>query len=70
MPKTRAEIQRDYEKRTGYAAQKKYAAKNLKRIVFDLSIKSESDILAKLESVPNKSGYITSLIRAAIAAND
>lgn len=67
MPKTRAEIQRDYEKRSGYAAHKKYMAKNVKRMTIDIVTSTESDILAKLESVPNKSGYIKSLIRADIA---
>lgn len=67
MPKTRAEIQRDYEKRSGYAAHKKYMAKKVKRMTIDIVTSTESDILAKLESVPNKSGYIKSLIRADIA---
>ena len=34
---------------------------------FGACFRTESDILAKLESVPNKSGYIKSLIRADIA---
>ena len=66
MAKTRAEIQRDYEKRTGYAAQKKYAAKNIKKIVVDVYASTDADLLAKLESVPNKSRYIKDLIRADI----
>ena len=37
MAKTKAEIQREYEKRTGYSAQKKYAKEKLKRIPLDVS---------------------------------
>lgn len=32
--------------------------------------RTESDIINKLDSVPNKAGYIKSLIRADIAKND
>ena len=67
IAKTKAEIQREYEKRTGYAAQKKYHAENIRQIKFELNQKTDADILEKLDSVPNKQGYIKALIRADIA---
>jgi len=67
MAKTKAEIQREYEKRTGYAAQSKYKKENTKQIALQLNIKTDTDILKKLEEVPNKQGYIKSLIREDIA---
>lgn len=70
MPKTKREIQKDYEKRTGYAAQARYKAKNVKAFRFECIKTTEKDIIDKLESVPNKSGYIKSLIRADIAKSE
>ena len=49
MAKTKAEIQRDYEKRTGYEAQAKYKKANTKQIALQLNIKTDTDILKKLE---------------------
>nr|DAE12283.1 MAG TPA: hypothetical protein [Siphoviridae sp. ctMgg26] len=63
IAKTKAEIQRDYEKRTGYAARKKYEASNVTRINLALNNKTDADILQKLESVPNKQGFIKESIR-------
>lgn len=68
MTKTKAEIQREYEKRTGYAAQSKYKKENTKQIALQLNTKTDVDILQKLQKVPNKQGYIKSLIRKDIAA--
>lgn len=42
----------------------KYDANNTKKIVLKLNINTDADILAKLESVGNKQGYIKQLIRA------
>ena len=67
MAKTKAEIQRDYEKRSGYAPQKKYAQTTTKRIAFDVNLKTDQDIIQRLNEVPNKQGYIKELIRADIA---
>ena len=67
MAKTKAQIQRDYEKRTGYEAQAKYKKANTKQIALQLNIKTDTDILKKLEEVPNKQGYIKALIREDIA---
>lgn len=41
----------------------KWQAKNVKRYGFAFMRKSDADIIAKLDSVPNKSGYVRELIR-------
>lgn len=41
----------------------KYDAVNTKQIKFKLNLKTDADILDKLESVENKQGYIKNLIR-------
>ncbi|MBR0120613.1 MAG: hypothetical protein IJM10_02375 [Clostridia bacterium] len=47
--------------------QERYAAKYKRQIKIDCFTSTEQDILDKLDSVPNKAGYIKSLIRADIA---
>lgn len=47
--------------------QERYAAKYKKQFKIDCFTSTEMDIIQKLESVPNKAGYIKSLIRADIA---
>ena len=42
----------------------KYDAANTKKVVLKLNLNTDADILAKLESVGNKQGYIKALIRA------
>lgn len=66
MEKTKREIQREYEKRTNYAAQTKYKKANTKQIALQLNLNTDKDILQKLNDVPNRQGYIKSLIRADI----
>lgn len=44
-------------------AQEKYDAKNTKQFKMKLNIKTDADILAKLDAVDNKQGYIKELIR-------
>lgn len=51
-----------------YAPQKRYAAKYKKQYLVPCFTNTEQDIIDKLESVPNKAGYIKQLIRADIAA--
>lgn len=46
--------------------QERYEKKNVVRVTFKVIKTTEPDILEKLESVENKSGYIKSLIRADI----
>ncbi len=48
--------------------QERYAAKYKKQFKIDCFTSTERDIIDKLESVPNKAGYIKALIRADIAA--
>ncbi len=49
--------------------QERYAKKNKKQFKIDCIKTTEQDIISKLESVPNKAGYIKALIRADIAKN-
>ena len=70
MAKSKNEIQRDYEKRTGYAAQNKYNKERGRLVSTRLVTPQDNDILGFLESVPSKSGYIKQLIRADIAARN
>lgn len=67
MAKTKAEIQKEYEKRTNYAAQNKYNKERSTSVAFRLFTPQDDDILAKLETVASKAGYIKELIRADIA---
>lgn len=48
-------------------AQQRYDKKNTVQIKMKLNRKTDADILEKLESVPNKQGYIKSLIRKDIS---
>lgn len=57
------EYQKEYEKRTGHAAQAKYNKENTKQIAFVLNYKSDEDILEQLEKVSSKNGYIKECIR-------
>lgn len=43
--------------------QDRYRAQNIKRMEIKLNIKTDGDILAQLEGIANKQGYIKSLIR-------
>lgn len=45
----------------------KYDKENMRQIKFNLSKKYDLDIIARLDAVPNKQGYIKALIRADIA---
>lgn len=45
-------------------ASEKYDAANTIQIKLKLNIKTDADIIAKLQSVDNKQGYIKQLIRA------
>lgn len=46
------------------AAARRYDEKHTRQIVMKLNLKTDSDILEKLDSVENRQGYIKSLIRA------
>ena len=47
----------------------KYDAKNTKRISLKFNLKTDADILKKLQDVPNTQGYIKELIRKDLANN-
>ena len=47
-------------------AKEKYDAKTAVQVKMKLNAKTDADIIAKLESVDNKQGYIKALIRADI----
>lgn len=46
-----------------YPAQARYKAKNIKHCGFDLNKKTESDLIAYLETKPNRAKYLKDLIR-------
>ena len=48
-------------------ATRKYQDANTRQIKFNLSLKYDQDVISRLDSVPNKQGYIKELIRADIA---
>jgi len=50
--------------------QTRYNKANIKNLNVPLNIKTEQDIIQKLSSVENKSGYIKSLIRADIVKTE
>ena len=57
---------------TSYKPQETYDAKNTKRFTLKVNLKTERDILDKLESLPKgrKQGYIKELIRADLTGGD
>lgn len=50
-------------------ASKKYDAANTKQIMLKLNLKTDADILERLEASGNKQGYIKALIRADMQRN-
>lgn len=48
-------------------ASMKYDKENMRQIKFNLSLKYDQDIIAYIDTLPNKQGYIKSLIRADMA---
>ena len=69
MAKTKNEIQRDYELRTNYQAQKKYHQQHGRVITFRVFAPQDNDIIERYESIPHKAEYIKDLIRADIEKN-
>lgn len=49
--------------------QSRYAKKALRRLAISLNRNTDQDILAKLDTVDNVTGYIKRLIRADLAKN-
>ena len=52
-----------------YSAQERYHAKNRQTITIAFMKSTEQDILDRLDSAPNKAGYIKQLIREDIKNN-
>ena len=50
-------------------ASAKYDKENTKQIILKLNLKTDAEILQKLESVPNRQGYIKELIRQDMKKN-
>ena len=50
-------------------AQSRWTKNNLVNVQFRLNKQKDADIIAKLDNVPNKQGYIKQLIRQDIAAS-
>lgn len=67
------EEKKKYKHSTASPAHNRAAAKynkaNTKQYQIRLNLKTDADLIAKIESVPNKLGYIKELIRADIEAN-
>lgn len=61
--------QTEYEKRTGYAAKRKYEKENVRRYVISSSVNSEPELIAWLDSKENKAGYIKNLVYADMQKN-
>lgn len=45
-------------------ANRKYEAENTRQVHLKLNLRTDKDVLEKLDSVPSKQGYIKELIRA------
>lgn len=50
-------------------ANRKYDKNNTKQLMLKLNLKTDKDILEKLDSVNNKQGYVKNLIREDIGDN-
>lgn len=51
-------------------ANRKYDQANTRQITLKLNLRTDSDVLERLDDVPNKQGYIKALIRADMAKSD
>ncbi|MDR2044240.1 MAG: hypothetical protein LBQ15_07710 [Clostridium sp.] len=69
MAKSKKEIQQDYLRRTKYKSNNKYNKEKTVMFAIRAVTATEQDIIQRLESVGNKSGYIKRLIREDIARN-
>ena len=47
--------------------QKKFSEESIKRFYMDLNIRTDADIIKRLDEQPSKAGYIKQLIRQDIA---
>jgi len=60
----RNERQREYEKRTGYAAQAKYQKKNTKIFTLKYSYNTDAKLIDYLSNLENRNNYIRDLVYA------
>lgn len=60
--------QREYAKRTGYAASRKSNKKNTKSFHLQFSYSTDGDIIEYLEGIDNKNGFIRDIIRASMSS--
>lgn len=67
MSEEKKERKRYYNPEVANRAQQKYDATHTVRVQMKLNTTHDADILAQLECVPNKQGYIKQLIREDIA---
>ena len=65
----RAEAQRKYGQKTKYAAQARYNREETKNFSMRFSKKDDYIVIAKLESVANRTDYIRNLILQDIASH-
>ncbi len=61
--------QREYAKRTGRAADRKYQKEKTKQYALRMFLSTDADIIDWLENKENKTGYIKQLIREDIQRN-
>lgn len=64
MAKTKLEIQKEYEKKTNYAAQKKYYKEKMKRIPLDVRVEEYENIKKHTEKINET---VNGFIKRAIA---
>ena len=65
----RNELQREYARRSNYAASNKYNKEKTKQYSIRLIISKDGDILEKLSNQESAAGYIKELIRQDIEKN-
>ena len=53
---------------TGSKASQRYAKENVLKVIVGINRRTEPELVEKVESVENRSGYIKDLIRADIAS--
>lgn len=66
MAKTKNEIQREYEKRTNYAAQRKYDTESVIRVLVRLNKQTDKDIIEQIDNSKPLATQLKELIRKGI----
>ena len=70
MAKTKLEIQKEYEKRTNYAAQAKYKKEKIKRIPLDVQIEEHARIKEHAQKMNESvNGFIKRAIAEAMTSD-